>query len=355
MMKKKINIILSTGGSGGHVFPAIAISDEMKKLKIEHSILTDKRCEKFFSKRNIPYKVIYSSSIQINPLSFFIGVLKIFAGLIQSLIYIKKLKPLLLIGFGGYSSVPTIIAAKLLRISTSLHEQNAVMGKANRFLSNFTEFDMLSYKKTKFSNVNKSIYTGMPVRNILVNKNSTNNSNSIKVLVLGGSQGARIFSKIIPQIIDALDNKFKKKIILVQQSRTEDIKSLKDLYLKMGIKFKLKTFFENIFEEMLDSKFIISRCGSSTLAEIELVSRFSILFPLPGSKDNHQYENAKQFSRYNKCLILDEKKMSNKNIIKLCKKVFLNPNYQNNLSKLNTNFSPTNKFLKLIKKKLEGK
>tara|TARA_Y100000991_G_scaffold129544_1_gene97625 strand:+ start:1162 stop:2256 length:1095 start_codon:yes stop_codon:yes gene_type:complete len=355
VMKRKSNIILSTGGSGGHVFPAIAISDEMKKLKIEHSILTDKRCEKFFSKRNIPYKVIHSSSIQFNPLSFFISILKISAGLIQSLIYIQKLKPLLLIGFGGYSSVPTIIAARILRISTGLHEQNAVMGKANRFLSNFTEFDMLSYKKTKFSNVKKSIYTGMPVRNILVNSNINNNNNSIKVLVLGGSQGARIFSKIIPQIIDALDNRFKKKIILVQQSRTEDIKNLKDLYSKMGIKFKLKSFFNNIFEEMLDSKFIISRCGSSTLSEIELVSRFSILFPLPGSKDNHQYENAKQFSRNNKCLILDEKKMSNKSIIKSCKNVFLNPNYYTNFSKLNTNFSPTNKFLRLIKKKLERK
>ena len=347
-----IKIILIAGGTGGHVFPAIALSEEMSRLLINHHILTDKRCKYIFETRDLTCKVINSSSISKNFLLIPVSLVKIFLGLIESVFFFIKERPSLVIGFGGYTSLPPILAAKLLKVPIILHEQNAVMGKANKFLSNFSDFIALTFKKTLHA-PKKSIHTGIPIRNdfFLKKKISKNISNKLKILVLGGSQGATVFSKIIPEIISLLKKKDLNKVTLVQQARKADIKGLQELYMGNNIDFIVKDFFTNISEEMYNSDIIISRCGASTLAEINTCSKFCILFPLLTAKDNHQYENAKQFSKDNDCMIINEEKLNASDISKVISKYILNKKrFIEKKQKLVTNNNAAQKIIDLIKK-----
>ena len=347
-----MKIILISGGTGGHVFPAIALSEEMNRHLINHYILTDKRCKYIFETRNLNCKIINSSTISKNFLLMPVSLIKIFFGLIESLLFFIKERPSLVIGFGGYTSLPSILAAKLLKVPIILHEQNAVMGKANKFLSNFSDFVALTFKKTLHA-PKKSVYTGIPIRtDFFLKKNiSKAISNKLRILVLGGSQGATVFSKIIPEIISLLKKKDQSKVTLIQQARKEDIKNLKDVYYRNNIDFIVKDFFTDISEEMYNSDIIISRCGASTLAEINAYSKFCILFPLLTSKDNHQYENAKQFSKDNECMVINEEKLNTSDISKVIGKYILNKKrFIEKKQKLVTNNNATQRIIKLIKK-----
>lgn len=252
------------------------------------------------------------------PIYFF----KIFIGFFQSIIILKKHKPDLVIGFGGYTSVPTIFAAKVLRIKILIHEQNSIMGKTNRLLSILTKNVAITFKNTRYAK-SSAIYTGLPVR---VKKSIKNKiSKYKKIFVVGGSQGAYKFSILVPKIISHFRNDFKRKLIVVQQARKNDIKNLGRKYRRMKINFSLKEFFDDIYSEYQSSDLIISRCGASTLAEIEYFKKFSILIPLPSSMDNHQYYNALEFSKNNECIIRNELEINFEELSrKIEKRIFLN-------------------------------
>ena len=347
-------IILISGGTGGHVFPAIALSEEMKRLSINHYVITDKRCRHIFENRNLSCKVINSSPISNKKILLIpISIIKIFLGLIDSVFFFIREKPSLVIGFGGYTSFPSIIAARLLKIPIILHEQNAVMGKANKFLSNFSDFIALTFEKTIHA-PRKSIYTGIPIRSDFFSKKKLfkNVNDKLRVLVLGGSQGATIFSKIIPEIISLLKKEDLIRVNLVQQARKADIKKLKNLYMSINLDFIVKDFFTNISEEMYNSDIIISRCGASTLAEINACSKFCILFPLLTAKDNHQYENAEQFSKGNDCMIINENRLNASDISNVIRKHILNKKsfIEKKKKLVSNNNNATQRIIELIKK-----
>ncbi len=303
-MKKK-RVFLVAGGTGGHIFPAIALTEINKKY--EYIFLVDYRTKNLIKNEKKEFYKIISSRLNTNIFLLPLNLLKIFLGILQTTFLILKLKPSLIIGFGGYTSIPSILAGKMMKIKTVIHEQNSIMGKANRLLSLFSDKTALTFKNTKYKRKD-AIFTGIPVRKIKIKK--LKNKKGKKVLVLGGSQGARVFSKILPKILERIKGDLKKKILVTQQVRAEDISELKKIYEEMKINFKLKTFFTNVYNEILESDIIISRCGSSTLAEIELYNKFSILFPFPNAMDNHQYYNALEFKKRNSCIIIDEKKIN---------------------------------------------
>ena len=235
---------------------------------------------------------------------------KIILGFLQSLFIFIKYKPNIVVGFGGYTSIPSILAAKILKIKILIHEQNAVMGKTNRLLSYLTKNIALTFKNTKYAK-NYSIHTGIPVR---PKKEANSKSKLKRIFVVGGSQGAKIFSKLVPKLIENLSSRSKKKLIVVQQVRKEDIELTINSYKEMKIKSIIENFFDDIYDQLNKADLIISRCGSSTLAEIELYNKFSILFPLPSSTNNHQYYNAVEFKRNNQCIICDEREPNLKKI-----------------------------------------
>jgi UDP-N-acetylglucosamine--N-acetylmuramyl-(pentapeptide) pyrophosphoryl-undecaprenol N-acetylglucosamine transferase len=318
-MRKKIFLI--AGGTGGHIFPAIALTEVNKNFN--YFFLLDKRTEKIIKGRNLNYFKIISSKININ---FFlpINILKILIGFLQSILIFKKYKPDLVIGFGGYTSIPSIFAARALNIKIIIHEQNAIMGRTNRILSGLTKNIAVTYKNTKYAD-KTSIYTGIPVR--LKKSYKRSRSKKIRLLIVGGSQGAHIFSNLIPKIISQLNKTTKKKIALVQQVRKEDKVYLYKKYKKMKINFKLNEFFDDIYLEYSQCDLIFSRCGASTLSEIELFKKFSVLFPLPSAMNNHQYFNAVEFSKNNNCIIVNEREINLPNLSKKIEKhILLNKN-----------------------------
>ncbi len=306
-------IFFVAGGTGGHLFPAIAVSQSFENS--QSHFLIDKRTEKILLGKNLKYHVISSGKLEKSLYKIPFSIIKIFYGFIYSFYLIIKLKPSLIVGFGGYTSIPTILAAKVLNKKILIHEQNSIMGKTNRFLSKISTKIAITYKNTIFAH-KSAIFSGIPIRNFKVKK-KINKNNKKTVLIFGGSQGAKIFSEIIKNIILLMDKSLLKKIYIVHQVKKEDLKSMENFYQSLNVKFKLRSFFTNIYEEMNDSDLIISRCGASSLAEIEFFKKFSILIPLPSSANNHQYYNAVEFKKNNYCEIIDQSNINNDKLVKI--------------------------------------
>ena len=304
-MSKKL-IFLLTGGSGGHFFPALSIK-QIYQNDYEFLFLIDERVSKIIDKDKINYVVILPPRYSTSVLLFIKNLLKIIYSCIRIFALYLKMRPNLIIGFGGYATIFPIIIARLMRIKVIIHEQNAVLGKANRLLKFFSNKVAISFKKTKFS-TKDDVFTGMPTR---YKKNySKQKINKFVILVLGGSQGAHFFSELIPRTLSFFTKKEINKIYLIQQCRHEDKVFLEKSLFNLGVINETANFFSDIYEKIFMSDLIICRCGSSTLAEISLYNKSSFLFPLSSAIDNHQYLNAVEFRKENDCLIFDEKKIS---------------------------------------------
>ncbi|MAI60221.1 MAG: hypothetical protein CMM92_04295 [Rickettsiales bacterium] len=308
-------IFLVAGGTGGHLFPAIAVSKYFEKSQLH--FLVDKRTEKILLNNNLRYHLISSSKLEKNIFKVIISLFKIFYGFIYSLYLIVKFKPALVVGFGGYTSIPTLLAAKVLNKKILIHEQNSVMGKTNRLLSKISNKTAITYKNTVFADTS-AIFSGIPIRELKVKKKFNKNKKK-KILIIGGSQGAKVFSEIIENIILRLDKSLLKKIQVVQQIRKEDLKKMEKFYRDLNIKYKLQNFFSNIYEEIYSSDLIISRCGASSLAEIQYFKKFCILVPLPTAANNHQYFNAVEFKKTNDCEIINQSKINYEKLVKIIK------------------------------------
>ena len=300
MPKKNKNIFLVAGGTGGHLFPAVAVAQRDKTKNF--IFVVDKRVEKILKKYKVKNFVVSSSKFNKNIFRLILGVFKILYGTFQSVLLIKKYRPNLVVGFGGYTSIPTILAAKIFNIQTLIHEQNAVMGKTNRLLSKISNKTAISFNSTKYAKKD-AIFTGVPIR---VFKKKKIKKDKKRVLVLGGSQGAKIFSQIIPKVLIGIKQEYLKNLMIVQQTRKEDKTILESTYNKLNVKCTVKEFFDDVQNEIYNSDIVIARCGASTLAEIEYCKKFSILFPLPTAMDDHQLENAKQFKKKNDCQIYNQ-------------------------------------------------
>mgnify|MGYP001164199277 FL=1 len=301
-------VFLVAGGSGGHLFPALSVFEQLKDY--DTLILTDKRTEKYLKKLDMKYRKILTARLQINFFLIF-NLLKLFLSILDNIAIILKRKPDIIIGFGGYTSIPTLIAAKILNKKIIIHEQNAIMGKTNRVLSKIADIVAVTFPRTKFAPKN-AVYTGIPLRK--KKKISNFKTKKKRIFIIGGSQGAKIFSKIIPELLKNFDKSLLKKLIIVQQARDDDIEEIKKKYQTLKIEYKVENFFYNIYEQYYKADLIICRCGASTLAEIEIFSKPCLLFPLPSSMNNHQYYNAKEFEKNNSCFILDENNLSIKSL-----------------------------------------
>ncbi len=300
MPKKSKNVFLVAGGTGGHLFPAVAVAQKDKTKNFIFVI--DNRVEEILKKHKVKYFVVSSSKFNKNIFKLIIGIFKILYGIVQSVLLIKKYRPDLVVGFGGYTSIPTILAAKIFKIQTLIHEQNAVMGKTNRLLSKICNKTAISFIKTKYAQQG-AIFTGIPIR---LFKRKKIKKDKKRVLVIGGSQGAKIFSKILPKILSGIKEEYLKNLLIVQQTRKEDKIFLESIYNKLNVQCIIKEFFDDVQNEIYNSDIVIARCGSSTLAEIEYCRKFSFLFPLPTAMDDHQLENAKQFKKKNDCQIFNQ-------------------------------------------------
>lgn len=334
MMKKDKKIVICAGGTGGHVFPSIALYEKLKK-NYHFFFLTDRRCEYIFKDYDVNYNLLKVNYFNKNIFLWPKTLVQIIKSIIFCFKLFKKEKPKLVIGFGGYVSFPGIISAKILNISTIIHEQNAVMGKANRILSIISNYIALTFKETRFCSLSrKVVHTGLPIRNSFFNEHNKLIKKSKKqILILGGSQGAKVFSKIVPKIIRKLNSELRNKIVIKQQALENDIKDLEKIYNEIRVSHQLKKFFKNINKEMVNADLIISRCGASTLSELELFNTPIFLFPLPHSKNNHQLENAKKFLAPHGSIIFDEEEFNESKFLSGLNEIILEKNKKTNYRK----------------------
>ena len=328
MKNFKKKILIATGGTGGHVFPAYALLQFLKKKGHLVDIVTDKRGFRFLKNyTEINIKVINSATIfKKNPIIILISVLKIFFAFLHSILHIYKSKPSLVFGMGGYSSFPVCIAAKILKIPFIIYENNLIVGKTNRYLLPYAKKMFVSYPEVEIGSVehnSKIEVIGNIIReNILKFKeNKKFEKEIISILILGGSQAASIFAKKLPYIFLKC-SKENIKLKIFQQCLLNQQDQLIDYYNSSNIDCEIFNFSNNILSYFSKSDLAITRSGASMLAEL-LNCRLPIIsIPLPTSADNHQLKNAKYFVNKGYGFLIEEQEIEEKlfTLIKLIHK-----------------------------------
>lgn len=309
-------IILTAGGTGGHVYPAEALADELLRRGYRVELITDSRGKDNYKGRlgEIPNHAVLAGALVGKSRWFKIkSLFKTAIGILQAGYLIFKKKPACVIGFGGYASFPSCMAAILLGTDLIIHEQNSVMSRTNRFLSKYASLIAQSFKKVKYTpSGTKTILTGMPIRQNIAAARAIpfpalGQEDKFQMMVLGGSQGAKIFSDVIPDIIKKLSPARQKKIRIFQQCREADVENVKTAYKGCGAEVTISHFFNNMPELYAGTHLIISRAGASSVSEIAAVGIPSILVPLPIAADDHQTSNAKEISDAKAGIVLKQK------------------------------------------------
>ena len=305
-------VVLATGGTGGHVFPAEALAGELEARGVPFTLVTDTRGKQWqgaLSRQPIHY--IHSAS----PTGSLSNRLKAMAslglGLFDAWRALGRIAPSAVVGFGGYASVPTMIAARLRRLPAMLHEQNAVLGRANRLVQGGVERVATSFVPTRHISENdeRVRLVGNPVRpavrdlRTLVYRPPVSDR-IVDVLVFAGSQGAASFSKVVPEAILSLPAPLRQRLRLVQQCRPEDLGQVNATYKLAGIVAELAPFFSDLPQRLAAAHLVIARSGASTVAELATVGRPSILVPYPHAADDHQMANARAYEAAGACLVV---------------------------------------------------
>ncbi|WP_029040770.1 undecaprenyldiphospho-muramoylpentapeptide beta-N-acetylglucosaminyltransferase [Cucumibacter marinus] len=293
---------LMAGGTGGHLFPAQALGQELKRRGHAISLMTDRRTSRYLDvfPANRTYVIPSATPRLRNPIKAIEAGFTILRGMATARSTLKKLQPDAVIGFGGYPTFPPFLMASLMGIPGLLHEQNAVMGAANRALARFADGLALSFDDTRHADkfaIARTV-TGNPVRDAVLAVADQplppiGEGMKLRLLVFGGSQGARFFSEVMPGAIEALPESIRSRLILTQQCREEDLERVTRAYAAAKVNVELATFFDDLPQRIAGSHLVIGRAGAGTIAELGVLGRPAILVPLPGSLDQDQSANAK--------------------------------------------------------------
>jgi UDP-N-acetylglucosamine--N-acetylmuramyl-(pentapeptide) pyrophosphoryl-undecaprenol N-acetylglucosamine transferase len=290
---------LMAGGTGGHLFPAMALAQELRRRGHSIHLITDHRVDSYGG--SFPAEAVHvvpaaTPSVR-NPVVFVLAGLRILRGIAVAWGKLQRIGPDAVVGFGGYPVYPPFVAASLARIPGLLHEQNAVMGRANRALARRARVIALSYERTRHAErfAAKSMLVGNPLRDRVwaaANTPYPELGQSLRLLVVGGSQGARAFADMVPPAIAGLEPELRSRLRVVQQCRPEDLDRVAEAYRLAKVNVELSAFFEDLPERMAQSHLVICRSGATTVAELAAIGRPGILVPLPGSIDADQKQNA---------------------------------------------------------------
>lgn len=305
-------VVLATGGTGGHVFPAEALAGELEARGVPFTLVTDSRGRQWqgaLARQPIHY--IHSASPSGSLGQRITAMLALGRGLIDAWLALGRIGPSAVVGFGGYASVPTLVAARLRRLPAMLHEQNAVLGRANRMVLGGAARIATSFQPTRHiaADDTRARLVGNPVRAQVQGLRSLpyrppGEGRIIDLVVFGGSQGAASFGKVVPEAILSLPPALRTRIRLVQQCRPEDIEQVRQRYGRGGVVAELAPFFADLPQRMAAAHLVIGRAGASTVAELATIGRPSILVPYPFAADDHQTANARAFEASGACIVI---------------------------------------------------
>lgn len=293
-------ILLAAGGTGGHLFPAEALAHELKAMGYSVHLVTDSRAERYAGKFPADeVHVVPSATIgSKNPVSVVKSLWTLWSGMRAARKLIARLKPKAVVGFGGYPTVPPLLAATGMGVPSIIHEQNAVMGRANKALASRVKAiagGFLPEGTGAFAA--KTVTTGNPVRPAVLAAANTPYASAVgdapfHLVVFGGSQGAQYFSKAVPQAICRLDDEVRQQFKVTQQARPEDRDGVIATYEKLGVPAEVSPFFTDMAERIAGAQLVICRSGASTVSELAVIGRPAILVPYPYALDHDQAANA---------------------------------------------------------------
>ncbi|WP_036289917.1 undecaprenyldiphospho-muramoylpentapeptide beta-N-acetylglucosaminyltransferase [Methylosinus sp. PW1] len=293
-------VLLAAGGTGGHLFPAEALAYALRARGLEVELVTDERALRYGGE--FPARAMHTIASATprggSALAKAKAIATLGVGALQALLLLRRIRPLAVVGFGGYPSVPPLFAASLLRIPTVLHEANAVMGRANSFLAGRVDSVASGFPLAGVSAAlaEKIVVTGNPLRPAALAAAATPypgfEDSKLRLLVTGGSQGARVMSDIVPAALESLPKDLRERIELTQQAREEDLARVTMAYARAGIVAQIAPFFADLPERIAHAHLVIARAGASTVTELAAIGRPSILVPLPHALDQDQAANA---------------------------------------------------------------
>ncbi|WP_315703077.1 MULTISPECIES: undecaprenyldiphospho-muramoylpentapeptide beta-N-acetylglucosaminyltransferase [unclassified Bradyrhizobium] len=302
MMTTAPLILLAAGGTGGHLFPAEALGVELIKRGLRVRLVTDMRAQRYsglFTKDMID--VVPSETVRgRSPLALARTALMLGTGTLAAFRLMRRLKPVAVVGFGGYPTVPPLVAARLAGVPGIIHDANAVLGRANRLLSSYVKAIATSLPGVLDRDpalAPKTTTVGTPMRPAIleaaaVGYTAPAASGPFRLLVVGGSQGARVMSDIVPGAIERLEPALWGRLVLTQQVRPEDMARVRAVYDRLKIQAELAPFFTDLPARLAANHLVISRSGAGTVAELAAIGRPAILVPLPGAIDQDQFANA---------------------------------------------------------------
>jgi UDP-N-acetylglucosamine--N-acetylmuramyl-(pentapeptide) pyrophosphoryl-undecaprenol N-acetylglucosamine transferase len=311
-------VVLATGGTGGHVFPAEALAGELAARGVPFTLVTDSRGRQWQGALSAqPIHYIHSASPTGSLAAKLRAMLTLGRGLFDAWWALGRIEPSAVVGFGGYASVPTMVAARLRRLPAMLHEQNAVLGKANRLVLGGAARIATSFDQTRYITAGdrRARLVGNPVREQVralrdQPYRAPGEGRVIDLVVFGGSQGAASFGQVVPDAILSLAPALRTRIRLVQQCRPEDFDKVRQRYARAGVVVELAPFFVDLPRRLAAAHLVIGRAGASTVAELATIGRPSILVPYPYAADDHQTANARAFEAAGACIVIPHAEFS---------------------------------------------
>ena len=294
-------VLIAAGGTGGHLFPAEALAHALARRDVSVHLVTDERATRYGG--SFPAEAVHvikaATPTGGHLLARAWAVLTLIGGTTDARALLRRLKPSVVVGFGGYPTVPPLLAATMLGIPSILHEQNAVLGRANRLLARrvqriATGFPTLGRLDAKLKP--KCIEVGNPVRPAVRDAARLQYPGlahgRFGLLVVGGSQGARVMSDVVPPAIEALPAEARARLVVVQQARGEDEARVRETYGRLGVRAEIAPFFADLPRRIAEAHLVIARAGASTVSELAVIGRPAILVPYPHALDQDQSANA---------------------------------------------------------------
>ncbi len=298
-----MNFALAAGGTGGHMIPAHALAAELKARGHGVLLITDERGARFPGLFDgVPVHILPAGRLGGGPIGWLKAASAVMKGRAQAKRLYREHTPDAVVGFGGYPAFPSLLAASSRKIPTVLHEQNAVMGRVNRLLAGEAEAIGVAYDqidRLKPSYRDKVVVVGNPVREEISRLGTMpfpafDEAAPLKLLVTGGSQGASILGRVVPEGLGLLDPSLRRRLQVVQQCRPDDIERVRQRYVELGIPAELMTYIEDMAGKLGDCHLMIGRAGASTIAELTAAGRPAILIPFAAATDDHQTANARE-------------------------------------------------------------
>ncbi|ASJ90621.1 undecaprenyldiphospho-muramoylpentapeptide beta-N-acetylglucosaminyltransferase [Porphyrobacter sp. CACIAM 03H1] len=326
--------VLAAGGTGGHLIPAFALAAELHQRGHHVALITDERGAAIPGKPDfLPAHVLPAGRFGKNPLGWPAGVSAVLEGRAMALRLFESFQPSAVVGFGGYPALPALLAATAAKLPSIVHEQNAVLGRVNRLLAGRVDAIATSYEsvdRLKPKHAGKVHLVGNPVRaEVLALREQDfpafTDESLLRILVTGGSQGARVLSEVVPDGLAMLPPALRQRLQITQQCRAEDLEAVRKRYAEHDIPAELGTYFEDMHERLADAHLFIGRAGASTIAELTAVGRPAILIPLPIATDDHQAANTREMVKAGGARMIRQESFQPKELAKQIQVMAMNP------------------------------